>query len=118
MPNDIESLLTPGELVFNPRAAEQAGLANLDRFNKTGNVATLGNFNPSDVSVVPGRGTSDSVPRTLEPGSFVVRKSSSEQSGLDEGVQFLNRGGRAARESNFEAGIRDTLHLSRTLCQL
>jgi len=104
-PEGISSLLTPQELVFNPRAVEAAGLSNLERFNKTGDASRLGNFNPADVGLVPGLGTGDIVPRTLEPGSFVVRKSSAKGSGLNEETQFFNRGGRAGRpRRKFQVG--------------
>jgi len=46
--------------------------------------------------IVPGTGTGDTVPAMLEPGEFVIRKSSVEKYGA-ENLQRLNRGGKKRR---------------------
>jgi len=93
VPNSVDALLTPGELVFGPEAVAQAGVSNLEKFNRTGDASSLGNFDLSGVGVVPGVGSGDTVSRVLEPGSFVIKKSSSEDSGLQQDVQKFAKGG-------------------------
>jgi TP901 family phage tail tape measure protein len=86
------SLLTPGELVFNPKLAEKIGLQNLKKFNRTGDSSLIRSLLGSDISkiaTVPGKGNKDTFPATLARGSFVIKKASSEKSGL----QNLNTGG-------------------------
>ncbi|RLI50674.1 hypothetical protein DRO61_03540, partial [Candidatus Bathyarchaeota archaeon] len=84
--------LTPGELVFDPTAAEKAGLSQLQRFNKTGDVSQIPQLNSGgSVSMVPGTGNTDSFFTQLKEGSFVVKKSSSQK------ALGLNRGGSVGR---------------------
>jgi len=102
----ISSLLTPQELVFGPRAAAQAGIAGLQRLNKTGDGALLGDFDLSDVSVVPGRGSGDTVPADIQAGSFVIKKKSVAQSGLLNENRFpvLAAGGGSIGRARFQSG--------------
>lgn len=76
------SLLTPGELVFDPKAVSEAGLSALRKFNKTGDASALGPIKSGNVFRVPGSGSLDSVPANLETDSFVVRKRSAERFAL------------------------------------
>ena len=104
--NSVDALLTPGELVFHPNAVDRLGEQNLDMFNRTGDASGLGRFNSSDVTRIPGSGNSDTVSRALEPGSFVIRKSSSEGSGLD--LPRFRGGGSVGggRKQRFQGGGR------------
>ncbi len=85
------ALLTPGEAIFSPRTVGQIGLQGLRNLNKTGDASGLG-IRTGDFGIVPGVGSTDTVPATLAPGSFVVRKRSTEQ-----GLQGLNKGGSVQR---------------------
>lgn len=73
----VDALLTPGELVLSPDAAKTNGDAALRRFNATGDISALRTL--KGAALVPGTGNSDSVSAKLEPGSFVIRKSSVEK---------------------------------------
>ena len=70
----VSTLLTPGELVFNPEAVRREGASRLKKFNQSGDSAGIKSF--KGVSLVPGVGNSDSVQKDLEPGSFIVQKGS------------------------------------------
>lgn len=70
----VDSLLTPGELVFNAASARANGQSALSRFNATGDISALRTMR--GVQMVPGVGNTDSVHAKLEPGSYVIRKSS------------------------------------------
>ena len=70
----VSSLLTPGELVIGPQAARVNGQSALRRFNATGDISALKTL--KGISMVPGTGNTDSVHANLEPGSFVIKKSS------------------------------------------
>ena len=67
----VPAILTPGEIVVPKKLANKIGLSNLENINrkKSKNSGT-------GLFLVPGVGNRDSVPADLEPGSFVVRKSS------------------------------------------
>jgi len=73
------SLLTPGELVFDSKATSEAGLSALRKFNKTGDISGLGPIRSGNIFRVPGSGSTDSVPANLETNSFVIRKSSAKR---------------------------------------
>lgn len=64
----VPVLLTPGELVFGPQDVQSIGLNNLRQLNKL-----------QSGGKVPGTGNRDSVLTSLTEGSFVLRKSASEQ---------------------------------------
>lgn len=85
------AILTPGEAIFSPKTVGQIGLQGLRNLNKTGDASQLG-IRSGDFGIVPGVGSTDTVPATLAPGSFVVRKRSTEQ-----GLQGLNKGGSVQR---------------------
>jgi len=105
------SLLTPGELVFNPKLAEKIGLQNLKKFNRTGDSSLIRSLLGSDISkiaTVPGKGNKDTFPATLDRGSFVIKKDSSEKSGLQNfntgglfGVQSFQNGGQSSGGTAF-----------------
>ena len=88
-PFGVNTLLTPGELVFNPDTVRQAGLMNLERFNQTGDPSSLGGFNPRGVKTVPGVGNTDSFNTMLPEGSFVIRKDSAAE--LADNFDLLRR---------------------------
>ena len=96
--------LTPGELVFGPDATLQAGISNLERFNKSGNPFAIDKIN-SGVGVVPGSGNTDSFNTTLPSGSFVVRKSSSEA------ITKAGRGGHMRKRFGSGGGVGIRQHL-------
>jgi TP901 family phage tail tape measure protein len=109
------SLLTPGELVFNPKLAEKIGLQNLKKFNRTGDSSLIRNLLGSDISkiaTVPGEGNKDTFPATLDKGSFVIKKASSEKSGLQNlntgglfGVQSFQNGGQSSGGAGFDTAF-------------
>ncbi len=72
--NKVSSLLTPGELVIGPNSVRANGEAALRKFNATGDISSIRSL--KGVSMVPGTGNTDSVHANLEPGSFVIKKSS------------------------------------------
>lgn len=74
----VNALLTPGELVFDPDAVRQAGVAGLHAFNLFGDPSGLGKVPSGGVYQVPGSGSTDSVNAQLASGSFVIRKSSAQ----------------------------------------
>lgn len=90
----VETLLTPKELVFSPETVSQIGLANLQKFNETGDVSFLRDFDPAGVSVVPGTGSTDNYRANLPEGSFVVKQSSADAlPGNFPQTKRFNRGG-------------------------
>ncbi|MDC1406540.1 hypothetical protein N8314_03230, partial [Akkermansiaceae bacterium] len=109
------SLLTPGELVFNPSLAQKVGLQNLKKFNRTGDSSLIRGLLGSDASkiaTVPGKGSKDTFAATLDRGSFVIKKSSSEKSGLQNfntgglfGVQSFQNGGQSSGGAGFDTSF-------------
>jgi TP901 family phage tail tape measure protein len=100
--DSVSTILTPGELIFPPDEAKRAGLANLISFNKTGDPSFLNDFNPNNVSMVPGSGSTDTFPQMLPAGSFVVKKKSSETMG--GGFQKLRAGGVVGAPQGLKSG--------------
>jgi hypothetical protein len=96
------TILTPGELVFPPDEVQRAGLSNLMSFNKTGDPSFLNDFNPNNISMVPGSGNTDTHEQILPAGSFVVKKKSSESMG--DGFQKLRSGGLVGDPQPLKAG--------------
>lgn len=82
-------ILTPGEGVLSPRAVNKypGKTPALERLNRSGTGSL-----PSDFSIVPGTGNSDTVPANLPPGSFVIKKSVTQKL-LSNKIKRLNRGG-------------------------
>jgi TP901 family phage tail tape measure protein len=78
----VDVVLTPGERVFTPSEVNQVGLKNLEKANRRG--FATGGF-------VPGTGNRDTVPAVLPEGSFVLRKSVSQQ---------LAKGGETKKQSS------------------
>jgi TP901 family phage tail tape measure protein len=85
----VPSLLTPGEIVVGPDSASRIGGDALNKLNRG-----------SDVGVVPGAGSMDTVPAMLESGSFVIRKRSSER------ILGMNSGGMVPKRFN-DGGFAD-----------
>lgn len=73
----VPSLLTPGEMIFSPRAVNREGVARLNYVNQTGDLSALSSLKGS--MIVPGTGNTDSVKMDLESGSFVIKKRSVEK---------------------------------------
>ncbi len=102
----VKSLLTPGELVFGPEAAQQAGLVGLHKFNDRGDASGLGIFGRSGVSIVPGSGNTDNFPITLPDGSFVVRKDSVAKAAIRRDFEDTQRFGSGGNVSRLGGGGR------------
>ena len=89
----VDSLLTPGELVFPPDLVNKIGTRTLAEFNATGDSSGLGVFDRGGVQTVPGTGNTDSFPTTLPEGAFVIRKSSSQNFNSGGSVSKFGSGG-------------------------
>jgi hypothetical protein len=98
----VSTILTPGELVFPPSEVQRAGLSNLMSFNKTGNPSFLNDFNSNNISMVPGTGNTDTFPKMLPSGSFVVKKRSSRA--ISDGSQKLRVGGVVGSPQRLQSG--------------
>jgi hypothetical protein len=83
------------------KGAKEAGKQGAGNYSSGGSVRKFARG-----GVVPGTGNSDTVPAMLQPGEFVIRKSSVNKIGSDNlhkmnsGVQKRKRGGRIQRFSN------------------
>lgn len=71
----VNSLVMPGEYIFGPEQTKKIGLNRLHSLNDHGKFDVGG--------LVPGTGSTDSVPMYLPTGSFVIKKKSVQQVGLD-----------------------------------
>ena len=89
--SDPNAILTPGEAIFSPKTVGRIGLQGLRNLNKTGDASGL-NIGSGDFGIVPGVGSTDTVPANIAAGSFVVKKTSTKK-----GLQGLNRGGTVQR---------------------
>ena len=93
----VPAILTPGEIVITPDGVRKIGLENAEELNRTGDPSLARGLPSKDIITVPGTGNRDTVPADLPPGSFVVKKSSTERAGFARGGlvrRKFNRGGR------------------------
>lgn len=111
----VPAMLTPGEAVIGPQTAKRIGYGKLARMNHA-DKNSMGKYSGGgDVSIVPGRGNTDSFgPVGLPVGSFVIRKKATEALGFNKGgtvgINKLFTGGRptfsGARAADDESLVR------------
>jgi len=94
------TILTPGEGVVPADEAKRQGLSRLMAMNNASRAGTGGTGLPPGTQIVPGQGNTDTVPANLEPGSFVIRKDSTEK------LRGYNRGGLVGME---RGGLSDNI---------
>lgn len=76
-----------------------AGFGSARGFNQGGKVLAF-----AKGGLVPGSGNRDTVPAMLTPGEFVMKKSAVESMGVSN-LKAMNRGGKASRKVDYEAGV-------------
>lgn len=76
-----------------------SGLGSARGFNQGGKVLAF-----AKGGLVPGSGNKDTVPAMLTPGEFVMKKSAVESMGISN-LKAMNRGGKASRKVDYEAGV-------------
>lgn len=76
-----------------------AGFGSARGFNQGGKVLAF-----AKGGLVPGSGNRDTVPAMLTPGEFVMKKSAVQSMGASN-LKAMNRGGKASRKVDYEAGV-------------
>ena len=115
----VPAMLTPGEFVIRKSSVNKLGASNLAAMNENkyatggilGGLGSTRTFNKGGKvhqfargGMVPGSGNRDTVPAMLTPGEFVMKKSAVQSMGATN-LKAMNRGGKASRKVDYEAGV-------------